>query len=270
MKMVLVVGFFLFFLLEGRAQKLEWQPLAQIPVKGLDQISLDNRGNIFYADKGGNVFKLDATGTALNQYSPRFQSKLNQLDAFFTVNIFMFSADLQQIVLLDVFLSPITTLSLDQEDLGIIKAATLGNNNIFWLFDETYLSLVQYDFKRRTTLQVQPLAALLGIGQIEVMEILERHNLVFMNIKNQGIFIFDNQGNYINKLKHFFTQKLQVFNDHIFYVKTSLVHQVNIYNGNENLYALPDPQFKKIYVGSNKVFFYSSSAIHIYDQPGFK
>lgn len=266
----ILLGLLIICLFEGKAQNLEWKRSVSIEVEGLDQISLDNRENIFYADKGGNVVKLNKLGIVTNQYSPPLQSKLSQLEAYWTVNIFMFSADLQQFILLDVFLNPISTFSIQNENINIVKAATLGTNTILWLFDEVDLSLIQYDFKRNIVLQDQPLSLVLGVEKMEVLEILERHNLIFMNIKNQGVFIFDNHGNFLKKLEHHFTQKLNLFNESIFYIQEGLIHQVQIYSGKKNIYRSPDFSYNKIVVSENKVIFYSSTFIHIYAQPGFE
>src|SRR5690606_25369070 len=147
--------------------------------------------------KAGNVFMINRAGSLENQYSPVIQTKLLQLEAFWTVNIFMFSADQQQCTLLDLNLNPISAFDIQHESIGIVKAATMGNNNIFWFFDEVDLSILQYDYHRNQILQDQPLAMVLSMEKIEVLEMKERQNLIFMNIKNHGLYIFDNQGNFI-------------------------------------------------------------------------
>src|SRR5690606_33421913 len=161
-------------LVEAKAQRTDWHLLATIPVVGLDQISLDNKGNIFYSDKTGNVVKLDSKGMKVGEYSPVFQSKLDQLEAFHTLNIFLFSADLQQFVLLDVYLSPLATVSLQHEKTGIVRAATMGGDHVVWMIDEAHLSLVKYDYRRNVVLQDQPLSLTLGQVEFGVVDIIER------------------------------------------------------------------------------------------------
>src|SRR5690554_1373359 len=107
--MLFLMGLLLF---EAQGQELQWHHIANIEVEGLDQASLDNRGSVFYSDKRGNVFKLTGKGELENSYSPSFQSKLNQLEAFWPSHVFLFSPDLQQITFLDVFLSPLSVFSI--------------------------------------------------------------------------------------------------------------------------------------------------------------
>src|SRR5690554_6861581 len=145
--------FFVLITYYSYGQNVEWHLKSSISVEDLDQISIDNRENTFYSDKEGNVFKFDSKGGVSSSYSPVFQARLKQLDAFSTLRLFLFSADLQQVVLLDPYLNPINEHSLQQEDMGIVSAAALGNNNVFWLFDEVDLSLKMYDYRRNIILQ---------------------------------------------------------------------------------------------------------------------
>src|SRR5690606_32698951 len=124
------------------------------------------------------VFKVDDLGKVVNQYSPMSQGRLYQLDASFTMLLFLFSADFQQVILLDSHLAQLHHISFQDEGIGLVRAAALGNNNIFWLFDEVDLSLKKYDYRRGEILQVQPLSTLLGGDKTEVIDIQENHNLV--------------------------------------------------------------------------------------------
>ena len=250
-------------------QKAEWHLLFSMQVENLDQISMDNRDNVFYSDLEGNVYKIDGKGTVSGSYSPSLQAKLEQLEAFSTLTLFLFSADLQQAVLLDNFLRPLSVHAFQQENIGIVKAATLGNNYVFWLFDETDMSLKKFDYQRNTVVQKQPLSLVLGDERIEVVEIQERQNMVFLNIKNQGIFIFDNQGNLIKRLNALFEQPMSFYNDHLYYIKEEAVHQLNIYSGEEIVYNKPEASAQHIIVGHHKIILYSRHSLQVYGHPEF-
>src|SRR5690554_5649165 len=108
------------------AQDLPWIPLYTVKVEDLDQISMDNREAVFYADKSGNIFKINEQSILESQYSPRLQTKPKQLEAFWTLNIFLFSAQNQRCTLLDVHLSVISEHNIQHEEIGIVRAATMG------------------------------------------------------------------------------------------------------------------------------------------------
>src|SRR5690606_38656123 len=162
------------------------------------------------------------------------------------------------------------SFDLQDEGVGIVKSATLGNNNILWLFEEVDLSLIKYDYRRSLVLQKQPLSLILGSDKMEVVELIERQNMIFMNVKDLGIAIFDNQGNLIRLLDIQVDQKLNVHGNSIYHIKNGQIHQVQLFSGEEKRYELPDPFFKNIMVSSNMVVFYSSNIINIYAPSGFE
>lgn len=253
----------------GHGQQLEESSQQSVAVEDLDLVSLDNRSNIFYSDTRGNIFKLDASGKMANQYSPPFQGRLNQLDAFGTMVLFLFSADLQQVTLLDSHLAPIQTVWFEEEAIGIVKAAALGNGNIFWLFDEADLSLKKYNYRTAEFLQVQPLAPLLRGDKIQVVEIQERQNLVFINIKDRGLFVFDNQANLIKKHDVLLHQQLTVFNDHVYFIEGDYIHRLNIYSGEEKKLEMPEPSGDGVAVSPQRMVIYSADSLSILPLPTF-
>lgn len=250
----------------GYAQSPEWQLLAEVAVDGLGLVSMDNRDNVFYSDREGNVYKMDESGAVVNHYSPVFQGRLDHLDAFYTMTLFLFSADLQQAVLLDSHLAPLNSFSFQQNP-WIIKAAAPGNNNTFWLLDEVDFTLKKYDYRLGEVLQNQPLSGILEPGPIEVAEIMERQNLVFMHVRNQGIYVFDNQGNFIQKHAVLLDQKPAIYDGHLYFIKDSLIHQLNLYSGDEAVYLKPGIPAESLLVGAKKMVFYSNGSLFIFQRP---
>ena len=109
-----------------RAQNLvEWaDPLAKFQVQNLDLISLDTRDQIFVTTTTGDILLFDQAGKQINLYSPPRQGRLQQIEASWTVNIFSFSADLQEYRILDRFLNPLSENSFMLNDIVLPKAAT--------------------------------------------------------------------------------------------------------------------------------------------------
>lgn len=251
----------------GYCQQHTWSPLPSMAVDDLDRVSLDNYGRIFYADTKGNVFKIDRSGEIISQYSPPIQGRLTQLDAFSTLVLFLFSADLQQATLLDHHLAPIQHISFHNDAIGLVKAAALGNNHVFWLFDEMDLSLKKYDYRRGHILQVQPLFPVIGGDRIEVVEILERDNLVLLNVKDRGLWVFDNQGNFIKRHEVELTQPLAVYNGQAYYLKGSDLFRLNIHSGEERVYMIPDLSGDGLAVSAELMLIYSSKSLFPFRMP---
>ncbi len=233
----------------------------------LDKISLDNQGFIFLADLEGNLYQYSKEGKFLNNFSPPRQGSLSQLEAFWTVNIFTFSADLQEYRILDRFINPVSENRIPMNLINLAKAATLGNNNIIWVFDETDLSLKQFDYRRNRIIQNQPLNLIIDRSSLDIVDIKEYQNLLFLNIKDEGVFILDNQGNFIKKLNAKPIQKLGFWKGYLIYLEDDKIVFLNFQSEKVESINVPSGiKAKGILVNQNQVYFYDGNQVWIFDK----
>ena len=244
------------------------KPLAEIPIENLDLISIDTRDQIFASTTTGDIYLFDQNGKQLNLFSPARQGRLNQLEASWTVNIFSFSTDLQEYRILDRFLNPLAENSFILNDIILPKAATLGNNNIIWVWDESDLSLKSLDYQRNLVLQTQPLNLILDSDNLAVTEIREFKNRLFMNVPESGIYIFDNQGNFLQKVDLKLDQRLCFFNERLFWVEEG---NLKIYALNSktkfDLGPLPSSNTQLVQIGREIIVFSEKDLIKVYPLP---
>ena len=253
-----------------RAQNLvEWaDPLAKFQVQNLDLISLDTRDQIFVTTTTGDILLFDQAGKQINLYSPPRQGRLQQIEASWTVNIFSFSADLQEYRILDRFLNPLSENSFMLNDIVLPKAATLGNNTIVWVWDESDLSLKSLDYLRNNVLQTQPLNLILDSENLSVSEIREFKNRLFMNFPQSGIFIFDNQGNYLQKVNLRIDQRLCFYRENLFWIESGNLKRVSI--GSKEIVdmgPLPSTGIISVQVGQEIIVLASRDQIEVYALP---
>ncbi|EON74786.1 hypothetical protein ADIS_4757 [Lunatimonas lonarensis] len=247
------------------AQTLDWQLLGSISNKVVDRLSTDKNSYVFIADREGNITQFSALGDSLNFYSPAIRSRLTILEAEWTVNLFLFSADLQQFEFLDRFLRPLTTIgNLSKHGFGVIKQATLGNGNVLWLIDENRLSLIRWDFRRQAILQEQPFSTVLEGDYHQITGLAERKNLLFLHSKGKGVFIFDNQGNPITQLREIPDVDLYFSDDYIYYIHAGEIHRVSYVANLKESTPLPKTTYKKIVVSSKSVLLATDNGVDIY------
>jgi hypothetical protein len=250
------------------AQTIDWHLLGTISGKVVDHISTDKNSHIFISDLEGNITQYSALGDSLNFYSPAIRSRLTILEAEWTVNLFLFSADLQQFEFLDRFLRPLTTIgNLSERGLGVIKQATLGNGNVIWLIDENRLSLIRWDFRRRAILQEQPFSTVLDGDYHLIIGMAERKNLLFLHSKGKGVFIFDNQGNPITQLREIPDVDLYFSDDRIYYIHAGKIHSVSYIGNFKESYPIPKTTYKKIVVSSKRILLATDNSVDIYSLP---
>lgn len=243
-------------------------PISEIPVKSLDLVSLDTRDQIFASSATGDIFLFDKSGKQLNLFSPHRQARIQQLEASWTVNIFTFSSDLQEYRVMDRFLNPIAENSFLLNEIILPKAATLGNNNIIWVWDESDLSLKSLDYLRNLILQSQPLNLILDSEDLRVTEIREFKNRLFMNAPASGIFIFDNQGNFLKKVDVLIEQRLCFYKEHLFWIEGQSLKMYSLASkAIFDLGKLPSPDIESVQIGQGIMAFRAKDEIKVYSLP---
>ncbi len=254
----------------GLAQEIQVldAPVAEISLKKIDLVSLDTKDQIFASNTSGDIYLFSTDGTQLNLFSPARQGRLNQLEAAWTVNIFSFSSDLQEFRVLDRFLNPLTESGFLLTDVNLAKAASFGNNNVIWVWDESDLSLKSLDYLRNLVIQSQPLNLILNSENLAVAEIREFKNRVFMNVPESGIFILDNRGNLIEKLNVKTTQKLCYYKEHLLWFEQSELMSISISTGEtQKIASIYVPDLYYLQVGRNRLAIVSKDKLTLYQIP---
>lgn len=256
------------FAWEAKSQQALPDPIAEIPVEYLDLVSFDTKDQIFVSNTSGDIYLFDSEGKHINLYSPERQGRLDQLEASWTVNIFSFSADLQEYRILDRFLNPLAVKGFSQSEITLAKAATLGNNNLVWVWDESDLSLKSLDYLRNLIIQSQPLNLILSNNDLRVSEIREFKNRLFMNIPSEGIFMFDNQGNLIQKISLKIDQKLCFYKEYLFWIQGEYLMAFSLSTqAIFKMALLPNQEFEYLQIGQTRMTLIGKNKITLYPLP---
>lgn len=255
-----------FHSLSSGGQSSDWEKKFVIKKNNIGIVDIDNSGKILLADNLGNLTQYNKKGDSTNYYSPSLQGKLSQLEARRSLNIFTFSSDLQQFEILDRFLKPLSTDRFLDPELGNIRAASLGNNQKLWLYDETDFSLIQYDYQRNTILQRQALNLIIETPTLSVLEITEYQNTLFVNIKEKGIYLFDNQANFIKHLQVKTQQKLCFLGNHLLTISNDQLIITDYLTANQSSMDLPG-NYEKVSASNEQILFYNRSIIDGYQLP---
>jgi hypothetical protein len=249
-------------------QPLLFSSVQEIPIQNLDLVSFDTKDNLFLSSTTGDIFQFNSAGQQINLYSPERQGKLQQLEAAWTVNIFSFSADLQEYRILDRFLNPLSSSGFQLTDILLAKAATLGNNNIVWIWDESDFNLKSFDYLRKLVIQSQPLNLILKLENLEVTEIREFKNRLFLNVPSEGIFIFDNQANLIKKINLQTRQKLCLFREHLLWIQEGSIFAIALVNQQiTNLGLISNTQVNALQMGQERMALIFKESIQLVDIP---
>lgn len=244
------------------------RPIAEISLLNLDRVSLDTKDQIFASKIAGDIYQFNSNGNQLNIFSPARQGRLQQLEAAWTVNIFSFSADLQEYRILDRFMNTLVEKGLPNTPISLAKAATLGNNNIVWVWDESDLSLKSLDYLRDQIIQSQSLNLILPGGKLEVLEIREFKNRLFMNVADSGVYIFDNHANLIVKIPLKIEQQMCFYKEHLLWVQNGNLMAISLETKEKKLLvALPYADIEGIQIGQERLVLVSPNKLYVFPIP---
>lgn len=254
-----------FYQIQPISGQQEWGNPIVIEFPRLSQLSVDNQGFIFIADTEGNIYQYDQKGKEINNFSPNRQAAISHLEAAWTVNIFTFSSDLQEYRILDRFINPVSENRIPLQHFNLVKIATLGNNNIIWAFDETDLSLKQWDYRRNRIFQNQPLNLILNKSSFEIRDMREYQNLLFLKIEEEGIYILDNQGNFIKNIPIEIDHRLSFFENNLIFNELDQLKVLNYQSGQERAFLLPEELLNfQVIANRYQVIFYNDREVMIY------
>lgn len=243
-------------------------PSAEIPLENLDLISFDTKDQLFASTSSGDIYLFSQDGKQLNLFSPARQGRLGQLEAAWTVNIFSFSADLQEYRILDRFMKPLAERGFSFGGIGLAKAATLGNNNVIWVWDESDLNLKSLDYLRNLVIQSQPLNLILEPGDLNVSEIREFKNRLFLNMPDSGVFIFDNQGNLMRKIEVKGLHKLCYYKEHLLWIESGNLKAISLSSNRISTLAQIDiPGASYLQIGQERLAIVSKGKISLFATP---
>jgi hypothetical protein len=205
------------------AQEKDWTIIQRISIDDIDLVSMDNQHQIYISNTKGDLFKFNPLGQLISNFSPVWQGKLSQLDASWTFHVFTFSVDLQEYRFLDRLMQPLSENRLQNLSSGMAKVVTPSTINALWIWDESELSLIKWDLKKGMVLQVQPLHLLLSELKIQVIDIKEHHNLLFVLLKNHRLLILDLQANIIADYENIITTHLKLQDNFLVYKEGELL-----------------------------------------------
>lgn len=220
---------------------LERIPLIEGPVS----VSIDRTDHIYLAGEKGNVYKYDETGELLLTYSPQKPGRIKSMEAWSTLNVFIFYEGLQEFSFLDRFLTHISTQRFGSDIYA--RLATSSSDNNLWIFDDQDYSLKKINLNYFEPQIMTPLSNIIN-KDFTGRKLKEYQNFLFLSDENTGVYVFDNLGNYIKLLPFTSASFFNFHKTELYFLNNSRLEFYDLYSaetrsveiptGNEYLYAL--------------------------------
>lgn len=240
----------LWFSTEGNAQKL--RIVDSLSISKSSNAAIDDQGQIYLADKRGKIVRISPKLEKDLIYSPSTPADITILNARQGLRIFVFYKELQQFSYLDRFLSLSEKHTFNNPEIQFVGAATPSFDNKLWILDQPTLKLMKYNDNTQGIELSNNLEYTLPESFDEVVLFEEYHNNLFIG-DNNGVFVFDNLGNYVSR----FSSKGSWYGFHenaIYHVKDNVVISSDIYKGKQTTLKLPVEEARFVFFYEAYVF----------------
>ncbi|WP_115375040.1 hypothetical protein [Adhaeribacter pallidiroseus] len=230
-------------------------------------VSQDRLNNIYLTDRQNNLHKYDGAGKLIATFSPPVTGRISMLEAWNPAKILLFYDDQQKIAFLDRFLAPISTINLRDYVDGLVKTATISQDNKIWAFNESNFSLYKIDLQFPEATRTIPLDLVFPKQAYDIRSLREYQNNLYLLDKLSGIYVFDNLGNYQKRLPFTGLSYMGFRNDELYYWQNNKIHLFNLYTLQEKTLDLPasvdTTTIKQVVIGEEQIFLISTSEIKV-------
>ena len=244
-----------------------WQLVRTIALPNPGVASLDRRGTLYVADARDNIHQYGPDGQALNTFSPPQPGHVAQLEAWNTTKILVFYDDRQQLLLLDRFAAPLGQFNLLDLLDGTARAATLAPDDRLWLLNESDLTLRQFDANAKTFTRSTPLDLLIGRSRPDFRFLREYQNNLYLVDRVNGVYVFDNLGNYRKKLPFAGLSTIGFRGDELYFLADGAIQFFHLYTLAQRTVALPPDvaaDVRQVLVGEGYAYAFTPAGIRVY------
>lgn len=215
--------------------------------KPSSQLFINTTNDVFLLQKG-MLERYNSDGTFFQNYGSIY---INEHTDIISVNGFktiLFSPDFGKIIQLDNRLRELDII--DAYNLGTYIISCVGtsyDNNFLWLFDAGAQRLVKIDKDHLPVFTSNTLSLLVG-QKLNPKQIIESGISLYLVDAKYGIFIFDNQGNYIKNIPIENVKNVTVIDNKIYYTKDNSIYSYDNLTFSEIRYT-QTPDLKNIQIG---------------------
>lgn len=215
--------------------------------KTATKLFINTTDDIFLMRKG-MLERYYSDGTFFQNYGSIY---INEHCEIISVNGFktiLFSPDYGKIIELDYRLRELDII--DAYSLGTYMITCVGasyDNNFLWIWDAGAQQLIKLDKGQNPVFISNTLSMVLG-KKIHPVQIVESGIMLYLVDKQNGIFIFDNQGNYIKQIPIEGVENFKVIDQQLYYTKAGIIYNYNNVFFSETRYTAT-PYLKNIQIG---------------------
>ena len=177
--------------------------------------TVDLFGNLYVGDQQGQLLKIEPAPLHIIRYSGRQTLGYDIIDAGSYNKIAVFSKNLQTVRFFDKNLNPLSELSLSPGYASSATCICISPDNKIWIFDETGPVLKKIDPVNGRVLQNIDCTSALNSGEVNITDMKEYNNRLYMLDGDHNIYVFNFMGNLLNTFRVRYAGNLQFHDDYL-------------------------------------------------------
>jgi len=202
----------------------------QWKVEDITDITFDQYNGIYLADELGTITKYDLEGNQLLSYSSEMIFPINTIDVSHTNKIFGFYQTNQSYILLDRYLNVLNQSTFNPDFIGFAVVAAFSSDNNLWIFDGSDFTLKKLNLITGKLMTSIALSLIITENHLDIIQIDEYQNRLYLNNQDKNILVLDNMGNFIKSLPVQPEGKFCFNNNNIVYIRNNTISLYDIYN----------------------------------------
>lgn len=194
--------------------------------------------NLYILTSKNEVLKYDPQGFFDSRYSNKKYGRIALVDGTNAFKVVFWFPDFQTIQLMDALVNPIITLNLNT--LGIARAAAvaMSDDGFLWIFDGGTNQLLKFSADQAGVKQVEKVP--MSVSGLQATGMTVRQNQIFINVPNQGIYVFDRFGKQVKTLAIKNAIDFQVLDNQVFYKQNNTLFRFHLQTLATTTVKLPD------------------------------
>jgi hypothetical protein len=201
-------------------------------------VEVDRMQQIYALTDAHTIRKYSADGEFLKTFNENNLGEVSSLDVTNPFQIMVFYGEYQTVIVLDRSLSEIYRFRLSDMNFVQLEAVALSTDNRLWVYDPNSFKLYKIENSAKITIESPDLTAILDESFFP-KSLREAEFQIFANDPEKGLIIFDNFGNFIQKLAIPGIEYFQVSGRHIFWMDNEMnLHRLHLKTYREEITPL--------------------------------
>jgi hypothetical protein len=219
-----LITFHLFAPLSIKAQN--WKLFKKNDSLDCRTFATDPLFNLYILTSKNEVLKYDPQGFFDSRYSNKKYGRIALVDGTNAFKVVFWFPDFQTVQLMDALVNPIITLNLNTLGVSRAAAVAMGDDGFLWIFDGGTNQLLKFSADQNGVKLIEK--APLAVSGLQPSGMTVRQNLIYVNVLNQGILVFDRFGKKVKTLDIKNATDFQVIDNQLFYKQNNTLFRFHL------------------------------------------